>query len=392
MNSEAKPQWGAIWALTIGVAGLIIAEFLPAGVLTLMAKDLQISEGMAGQAVTATSVFAVITSLLIAYLTRNFNRRKVLLALSFLLTISSLIVAFAPNYPILLLGRVVLGISLGGFWSMATAIAARLAPEKDVPKALSLIFGGSSFASVLAAPLGSFLGGLIGWRETFLFAAAVGVLAFVWQFITLPHLAPKGNTTFRTTLAVLKVPQFSVGLLAIMFVFCGRFASFTYLRPFLEQTIHLSENWVSIVLLVFGLAYFVGNWFAPGMIQKNIHRALFAPAIALAVTSLGLIIFGTSLPATVVLIFLWGAFFGPVAPAWSTWVAKKVPEYAETGGGLYVAAVQSSAAFGAFAGGFVFDFSGSSGVFILSGLSWLLSGYLVYRSISPVARAVLVRS
>jgi predicted MFS family arabinose efflux permease len=151
MNTQAAANWNAVWALTIGVAGLIIAEFLPAGVLTPLAHDLQISEGMAGQAVTMTSVFAVITSLLVAYVTRNIDRRKVLLGLSFLLSISSVMVAFAPSFGFLLAGRVLLGISLGGFRSMATAITIRLVPESDVPKALSIIFGGSSFASVLAA-------------------------------------------------------------------------------------------------------------------------------------------------------------------------------------------------------------------------------------------------
>src|SRR5207237_1135719 len=251
-------------------------------------------------AVTATSILAVVTSLLIAFLTRKLKRRTVLLSLSILLALSSLIVALAPAFELILLGRVVLGISLGGFWSMATAITIRLVPGSDVPKALSLIFGGSSFASVLAAPLGSYLGNIIGWRNVFLFAAAVGVLG-------------------------------------IMFVFCGRFASFTYLRPFLEQATHASPTWVSIVLLVFGLAYFAGNRLAPRMIQRDIRNALLKPPVFLALISLGFLLFGSSLYATVILVLLWGAAFGPVPPAWSTWVARKVPEQAETGGGLYVA-------------------------------------------------------
>ena len=389
MESVSKGSWNAVWAMTIGVSGLIIAEFLPAGVLTPLANDLGVSEGVAGQAVTATSIFAVITSLLIAYLTRNLNRRPVLLSLSFLLTISSLIVAYAPNFHLLLLGRVILGISLGGFWSMATAITIRLVPTKDVPKALSIIFGGSSFASVLAAPLGSYLGNIIGWRNVFLIAAAVGLLAFIWQYVALPSLAPKGSTKLRTTIDVLKVPQFSAALLALMLVFCGRFASFTYLRPFLEQTTHLSHNWVSVVLLIFGLSYFVGNWFAPGMIKRNMQTALMIPPIALTFIALGLLMLGTSLPATALLIFLWGAFFGPVAPSWSTWVAKKVPENAETGGGLYVASIQLSAAIGSLIGGVAFDASGSTGVFILSGLSWGLAAILIYFKIKrPIQETV----
>lgn len=387
-DSKSKSNWGAVWSMTIGVSGLIIAEFLPAGVLTPMARELAITEGMAGQAVTATSVFAVITSLLIAFLTRNYNRRKVLLSLSFLLSLSSVIVALAPNFPVLLVGRVILGISLGGFWSMATAITIRLVKDIEIPKALALIFGGSSFASVLAAPLGSYLGSFIGWRQVFLFAAAVGVLAFIWQYLTLPSLKPVGNTKLRTILDVIKVPEFAVALFAIMFVFCGRFASFTYMRPFLENTTKLDVNWVSAVLLVFGLAYFIGNSFAPGMIKRNLRQALMTPTITLFIISLGIVALGTSLMATVILIFLWGACFGPVAPGWSTWVAKKVPEYAETGGGLYVAAVQLSAAIGAFAGGMVFDRMGSNGVFLMSGASWALSAILVYWKISNPRQVV----
>ncbi len=382
VSSPAKSNWNAVWAMTIGVAGLIIAEFLPAGVLTPIAHDLHITEGMAGQAVTATSVFAVITSLIIAFVTRNFNRRTVLLWLSLLLSLSSLIVAFAPNFVFLLVGRIILGISLGGFWSMATAVSIRLVDESEVPKALSLIFGGSSFASVFAAPLGSYLGNIVGWRDVFLFASAVGLLALIWQFIALPSLKPTGNVKLRTTVDVIKTPQFAAGLLAIGLVFCGRFASFTYMRPFLEQTTHASANWVSVILLIFGLSYFVGNWFAPRMIQKNIRRAVFTPPAAMAAISIGLLLLGHSLFATAVLVFLMGSFFGPVPPAWSTWVAKKVPENAETAGGLYVASVQFAAAIGALIGGFAFDFSGSTGVFILSGVSWALSAAVVYAKIT----------
>ncbi len=382
-NTEVS-NWNAVLSLTIGVSGLIIAEFLPAGVLTPMAESLGVSEGMAGQAVTATSILAVITSVLIAYLTRNLNRRTVLLSLSTLLSLSSLIVAFAPNFEVMLLGRVVLGIATGGFWAMATATTIRLVRESDIPKALSIIFGGSSFSSVLAAPLGSYFGDIVGWRTVFLFAAAVGMLALFWQIAALPMLQPRGTTKFRTTLDVIRVPEFGAALLAIMFVFCGRFASFTYLRPFLEQTTHAGPAMVSIALLVFGLAYFVGNMFATGMIKRDIRRALLRPPLFLTLTAIGFLFFGSSLPLTIILIFLMGASFGPVPPAWSTWIARKVPEHAETGGGLFVAAVQSSAALGAFVGGFVFDFQGSSAVFLLCCLSWGLSALLVYRRILPM--------
>jgi DHA1 family purine ribonucleoside efflux pump-like MFS transporter len=377
LEGQKTADWSAVWALTLGVSGLMIGEFLPAGVLTSMATDLKISEGMAGQAVTATSVFAVIASLLIAYLTRKFNRRAVLLWLSSCLVSSSLIVAFAPNFVLLLIGRVLLGIALGGFWSMATAIAIRLVPSENVPKAFSIIFGGASFSAVLAAPLGSFLGNIIGWRNVFLLAATMGVIAFVWQYIALPSLEPIGKVRLTTIFDVLKTPKFILGLIAINLAFCGRFASFTYMRPFLEQVTHLRGSNVSGAFLVFDMAYFVGTLFAARLVSKSLRKGLSLPPLILAASAFGLIFVGHFVVPTLLLLFVLGAAFAPVPVGWSTWTARAAPENTETAGGLYVASVQLSAAVGAMLGGVVFDATGSNGVLALSGASWILSALLV---------------
>lgn len=372
-----QPAWNAVFSIALGVAGLIMAEFLPTGVLTPMANDLGITEGVTGQAVTATSVAAVVTSLTLPYFSRRLNRRTVMLGLSFLLVCSNLLVAFAPNFATLLGGRFILGIALGGFWSMAAAIALRLVPPADAPRAIAIVYGGCSLASVLAAPAGSFLGDIIGWRQVFLLSAALGTVAFLWQALTLPSLAPLGETKFRTLLDVLKVPHFSVGLLAVALVFCGHFALFTYLRPFLETTTGVGGKTVSMILLTFGVANFMGTSFAGVMIRQSMRRTLFILPFALFFVAGGLHQFGTSAVVTPALIFLWGVLFGPIPVAWSAWVVSKVPEHAETGGGLYVAAVQSAAAVGAMAGGLAFDATGSSGLLVLGGFSWLFSSVVV---------------
>ncbi len=374
---DKKSHWSGIWALTLGVSGLMIAEFLPAGVLTPMAADLKITEGMAGQSVTATSIFAVLASLSVAYLTRKYNRKNVLLSLSALLVVSSIISATTPNLSFLLFGRVLLGIALGGFWSMATAIAIRLVSSDNVPKALSIIFGGASFSAVLAAPLGSYLGDIIGWRNVFLFASFVGVIGFIWLFISLPSLKPQGEVKLRTIIDVLKIPNFTPGILAIAFAFCGRFASITYLRPFLEQKTGLTGHSVSAVFLAFDFSYFIGTLFATSMVKRNLRLTLILPSLLLAMSSLGLILAGKLLIPTVILIIILGAVFAPIPVSWSTWIAETAPENTETAGGLYVAAVQFSAGIGAMLGGIIFDVTGSSGVFTLSAGTWILSAVIV---------------
>lgn len=166
--ANARPAWRAVYALALGVFGLIVAEFLPASLLTPMAASLGVSEGMAGQAVTATALVALVTGLLITPATKNIDRRWVLMFFSVLQIVSSLMVAFASSLEFLLLGRLLLGIAIGGFWSMSTATAMRLVPAALVPKALAVIFSAVSIATVVAAPLGSYLGGLIGWRSVFI--------------------------------------------------------------------------------------------------------------------------------------------------------------------------------------------------------------------------------
>ena len=185
--APAKPAWRAVYSLGLGVFGLITAEFLPASLLTPMAASLGVSEGMAGQAVTATALVALVTGLLITPATKSIDRRWVLMFFSVLQIISSLLVAFAPNLHVLLMGRLLLGIAIGGFWAMSTATTMRLVPADKVPKALAVIFSSVSIATVVAAPLGSYLGSLIGWRNVFVLCILPSMLALLWQLWVLPY-------------------------------------------------------------------------------------------------------------------------------------------------------------------------------------------------------------
>ena len=110
-----------MWALTLCVSTLIASEFMPVSILTPIASDLQLTEGAAGQAIAVSGLFAVLTSLSIATLTRGIERRRLLLGLTLLMLVSGLTVAFAPNYLVFLTGRALLGVVVGGFWSMSAA-------------------------------------------------------------------------------------------------------------------------------------------------------------------------------------------------------------------------------------------------------------------------------
>lgn len=97
-----------------------------------------------------------------------------------------------------------------------------------------MIFSGVSAATVFAAPVGSYLGDLLGWRAVFLMAGGLGLVALVAQVLTLPRMAPNGHTSLRTLGEVTARPGVGLGMVSIILVFTGHFALFTYVRPFLE--------------------------------------------------------------------------------------------------------------------------------------------------------------
>ncbi|WP_274426715.1 MFS transporter [Chelativorans sp. YIM 93263] len=380
---RTDPAWAAVFSMALGVFGLVTAEFLPASLLTPMAGDLNITEGMAGQAVTATAVVALVTSLVISAATRRIDRRLVLLTFSLFLIVSNVLVAFAPNLPLLLLGRVLLGIGLGGFWTMSAAVAMRLVPEAFVPRALSMIFSGVAAATISAAPVGSYLGGVVGWRNVFLIAAGLGLVTFIVQFATLPKMAPSGLTRMRTLVDVLARPGVGLGMLAAMLVFTGHFAFFTYIRPFLETVTGVEITAIAAILFGFGIANFLGTLMAGLLLERSLRFTLMSMPLLMAALGFGLVALGSVPVASAVMIALWGLAFGAVPVAWSTWLTRTTPDQAETAGGLLVAAINLAIAMGAAVGGVIYDASGATAVFTASGTVLLVAGIMILAGVRP---------
>jgi predicted MFS family arabinose efflux permease len=269
--------------------------------------------------------------------------------------------------------RILLGIALGGFWSMAAAVAMRLVPAALLPRALAIIFSGIAVGTVVAVPLGSFMGGRYGWRSAFLAAAAVGVVTLAFQWFTLPRLSPTTATRLRAVLDVLRRPGIGVGMLGCVLVHTGHFALFTYIRPFLESTTGVGPDGLALLLLGFGLANFVGTLLAGWLLHRNERATLVVMPALVGIAALALVGLPAAVPVQALFVALWGLAFGAVPVAWSNWVARSVPDQAESAGGMVVASVQSAIAAGAAAGGAMFSISGIAGVFVAGGALMFLA-------------------
>lgn len=370
--------WNAVFGLAIAVAGLITSEFLPVSLLTPMAKELGITEGMAGQAISVTAGIAMFSSLLITAITKTLNRRWVILAFCILQIASNLLVFYAPNFTLLLVGRVLLGLGLGGFWAMLAAIAMRLVPEDKVPKALSVIFASVSLATVVAAPLGSYLGNLFGWRNVFLIAALLGTIAFIWQALTLPSMPVDKATKLSTLLNVLKRPVVKLGMLGTFFSFMAYATLFTYLRPFLEKVTGVDADLLSILLLGFGVANLAGASIARHLLSWNLYQTLAFMPFIMGISAVSLVFFGQFTITASVLVAIWGMALGVVQLGWTAWLTKTVPDEVESAGGLQIAVIQLAIMTGAASGGLVFDHTQAKGVFLFSGIIAFLAALAVF--------------
>lgn len=353
-----RAAWGAIFSMALGVVVLIASEFMPVSLLTPIASDLSISQGQAGQAISISGFFAVLTSLLNTPLTGQRDRKKVLVTFTLLLALSGLVVTFAVNGVMFMLGRALLGVAIGGFWSMSTATVMRLVPRHSVAKGLALINGGNALAATVAAPLGSFLGQYIGWRGVFFMVMPLALVAFIWQWRSIPSLSGATTKVTASPLRLLRHPHVALGMTGIMFLFMGQFSIFTYLRPFMESVTGASVDALSLILLLLGAAGLVGTWFIGRLLAHRLFIWLVVIPLAMALIGGLLIVEGHSLWGTGLLLTLWGLIATPAPVAWGLWLSRALPEEAEAGGGLMVAVIQLAITLGASLGGQLFDAAG----------------------------------
>lgn len=360
-KAPTATAWAAVVSLMLGAFSQVTAEFLPASLLTPIAADLGVSVGAAGQVVTATSLVGIIAGLATAIVTRAMDRRVVLWSLTVLLIISNLLSATAGNLTILLFARALLGISLSGFWAMATATAMRLVPADALPRAIALIFSGVSIATVSAAPIGAYLGDLWGWRNVFLLAAVVGAVVLVFQMLTLPRLPPLTSPDVRTLFVLMRRPGVRLVMIAIAVCISGHFAGFTYVRHFLEQVPKLPVTAISLVLLAYGVGGFFGNFAGGALVARSAKVAIVTGSAAIAVLALVLLVFGSSGLVSAIAVGLWGFAFGVLPVGFQTWMVRVASDEAESAGGLLVSAFQVAITVGAVVGGILVDGFGPFG-------------------------------
>lgn len=369
-------SWLAILAVSIAAFALVTSEFLPIGVLNSVASDLNISTGTAGLIITLPGVMAAFAAPLLPVAMKQLDRRYVLILLTFIMVIANTITAFSDNFTLLLLSRLVLGISIGGFWATAIALSGKLAPKSlPIAKATAVVMAGVTLATVLGVPIGTWLSEFYGWRSAFGITAIIGFVVLLLQLIFLPSLRPDAAIHLRDLPALLRIPKARSGMLIVLLIGLAHFCAYSYLAPFFKHIAGFDGTTIGMLLLLYGIAGVFGNAFAGYSGNLNIRYTLAFVGICFAIVFFGFPVFAIHETGAFILTALWGFAFGAFPTSANIWMFVHAPQAVEKGMPLFVGLFQVMIASGSLLGGFVVDHFNEN-ILIYGVLSFILLALL----------------
>jgi DHA1 family inner membrane transport protein len=345
----------AIYALAVGSFGIGTTEFVIMGLLLQVAADLHVTVAAAGLLISGYALGVFLGAPILTLLTARWPRKQVLLALMALFIAGNIACALAPNYLLLMLARVLTSLTHGTFFGVGSIVATRLVGEDKKASAISVLFTGLTFATLIGVPAGAWLGLQFGWRSTFWAVSALGVLGLLAIAVLVPAGATESEdhaqgNSIRSILSL----RVMTGLLMTVLTWAGVFAVFTYVQPMLTALAGFSDKAVSGILLLFGAGMIAGNLAGGKLADKKLVATLIGSIVSLAVV-LGLMTFAMhdKTAAAIFVGLLGAAGFATVAPLQVT-----VLKYAGSAGqtlasSLNIGAFNLGNAIGAWAGGVV---------------------------------------
>ncbi|UJW34829.1 MFS transporter [Saccharothrix sp. AJ9571] len=378
--------WLAVFSVTVGTFAIVTSQLLPVGLVPQIAVALGVSEGTVGLTLTVPGFVAAFAAPALTVAASRFDRRLILTGLSALLVAANLVSAIATDFTVLLIARVLVGLSVGGFWAIAGGIAVRLVPEAVVGRATATIFAGVSTATVAGVPAGKLLGDLAGWRAAFAVLGVVALGVLIVQAFLLPALPAARTTKLGDLLSLFRHPEIRISFVAVFLLVIGHFSAYTFITPILRESGGTPPALITALLLAYGGAGFAGNFLGGTAAYRRPRRTLIVAAAGLGGSLLLFPLVGQTLPGLIALLLVWGTAYGAVPVSLQIWLGSAVPDRREIAGALFVTAFQVSISLGALFGGLWVDSLGTTGVLLFGGALTVLTsaGLLILQRESAV--------
>ncbi|NYD44383.1 putative MFS family arabinose efflux permease [Actinomadura luteofluorescens] len=368
--TSARPgphHWPAVLSVMMGIFVIVTTEILPIGLLTSIGSGFTVSDGTAGLMMTMPGYLAAAAAPAVTVATARIDRRLMLCACMFLLAAANFIAAAAPAYWAVLVSRVLVGVVIGGFWSIGAGLAGRLVPARSARRATAVVFSAVPLGSVLGVPLGTLIGDLAGWRTSFAVMGLLSVAVLIALAVLVPPLPAEGTARLTALRGMMRSRGTRHALLVTVLVVLAHFGAYTYVTPFLERVTHVPPGLITVFLLTYGAAGILGNFLAGTALARHPHATFGAAGGLIAFATLALPLLGRWDVGAIALLVLWGVGYGAVPVCSQAWFARAAPHAPEAASVLFTASFQATLSTGALVGGAVMDRTSPSTIMTLGG-------------------------
>jgi DHA1 family inner membrane transport protein len=273
-----------VWILTLSAFAIGTAEFVIAGVLPQVAGSLGITEGQAGNLITAYALAIVVGGPILTLWLGRFEKRRVLIGLMALFIAGNLIGAVTTNYTLLLISRVIAGLTQGPFYGIGAVVATKLVSDKLAGQAAGQMFAGLTLANVLGVPLGTWIGNALGWNMTFLVISLLGLITTLAIAVFVPAQGQDGSAPdIRGQLTAFRDRNLLASLAITALGWVGFMTFYGYIAPLAERVAGFSAADLTWVLVVVGIGLVIGNMLGGLTADANLRLSLILwPAAMIA--------------------------------------------------------------------------------------------------------------
>ncbi|MBF2344996.1 MFS transporter [Listeria seeligeri] len=380
-NKKVNPSL-TLLALAISAFGIGSTEFISVGLLPLISSNMDVSISTAGLTVSIYALGVMVGAPVLTTVTAKMNRKNLLMLVMVVFILGNIISAFAASFAILLTGRVIAAFAHGVFMSIASVIAADVVQPSKRASAIAVMFTGLTVATVTGVPLGTFIGQLLGWRMSFIFIVAIGVIALIANYFLVPkNLSSAKSISLKSIGQVLLNKKIGIVLLMTAFGYGGTFVVYTYLSPMFIK-MGYTANMIVVLLIIYGIMVAIGNTIGGHFANEKPAKALFV-MFSLQAATLLLLQFTSPNPILgLIVVMLMGFFAFMSVSGLQLYVVelaeRYLPETVSMASALNISAFNVGIAMGAFIGGLVTEYIGLSYTPIVGFLMVLIAIILSY--------------
>jgi predicted MFS family arabinose efflux permease len=345
--------FGALLALAMTGFICIVTETLPAGLLPEISNGLGISASLAGQMVTVYALGSLLAAIPLTIATQSWPRRTVLLLTIVGFLIFNCVTALSADYWLTLIARFFAGVSAGLAWSLVAGYARRMVAPHLQGRALAVAMVGTPIALSLGVPLGTWLGGLMGWRMAFGLMSAMTVVLIAWVLIKVPDYPGQSSMQRMRLRQVFFTPGVRSVLGVVFTWMLAHNILYTYIAPFVAEAGLASE--VDLVLLAFGIAALIGIWLTGRLVDQHLRKMVLLSLVTFAAVSVFLGVFSGAVWAIYAGVFIWGLTFGGAATLLQTALADAAGKGSDVALSMNVVVWNSAIAGGGLVGGVLLE-------------------------------------